>query len=115
MTSNNPRKYFQNLILLKILKVNFKRIALFSSYLLNVKYLTNIEFLVLYSFINKDYKTEYSINVTDWMGKSNLLPLQNNFDKLLKGFLETPGRLVQPSYNYYVIMQTSYYILYYFV
>ncbi|XP_022169138.1 peroxidase-like [Myzus persicae] len=57
---------------------------------------------VQFNFINKDYKTEYSINVTDWMGKSNLLPLQNNFDKLLKGFLETPGRLVQPSYNYYI-------------
>ncbi|XP_026807325.1 peroxidase-like [Rhopalosiphum maidis] len=57
---------------------------------------------VQFNFINKDYKTEFSINVTDWMRESNLLPLQNNFDKLLKGFLETPGRLLQPSYNFYI-------------
>lgn len=54
--------------------------------------------------MNEDYEVEYSVNVTDWMRESNLLPVENNFDRLLKGFLETPGRLVQPSYNFFVII-----------
>lgn len=56
-----------------------------------------------YSFMNKNYSIENVVNVTDWMLKPYLLPLGNNFDKLLKGFLETPGRISQPSYNFYVI------------
>lgn len=61
-------------------------------------------FAFLYvSFMNKDYKIENSVNVTDWMLKPDLLPLDDNFDKLLKGFLETAGRVAQPSYNFYVI------------
>lgn len=55
-----------------------------------------------YSFIDKDYNIKYSVNVTDWMSKPDLLPLKNNFDELFKGFLETPGRIPQPSYNFYV-------------
>ncbi|KAL4142196.1 hypothetical protein QTP88_004702 [Uroleucon formosanum] len=57
---------------------------------------------VQFNFMNEDYKIEYSVNVTDWMRESNLLPIENNFDKLLKGFLETPGRLLQPSYNFFI-------------
>lgn len=53
--------------------------------------------------MDKDYKIEDSIIITDWLAKANLLPLDNNFDKLLKGLLETPGRIPQPSYNFYVI------------
>jgi len=44
------------------------------------------------------------------MTKSDLIPLSDNFGKLLKGFIETPGRMVQPSYNFYV---SSQYYLYY--
>jgi len=40
--------------------------------------------------VNKDYKIESSIKITDWMVKSDLIPLGDNFDKLLKGFIETP-------------------------
>jgi len=54
--------------------------------------------------MNKDYKIENSIKITDWMLKSDLIPLGDNFDKLLKGFIETPGRMVQPSFNFYVII-----------
>lgn len=53
--------------------------------------------------MNKKYGIENSINVTDWLNKPNLLPVDDNFDKLIKGFLETPGRVAQPSYNFYVI------------
>jgi hypothetical protein len=54
--------------------------------------------------MNNDYKIESSENITDWMLRPVLLPVKDNFDKLLKGFLETPGRMVQPSYNFYVIL-----------
>lgn len=54
--------------------------------------------------MNKDYKIVQSINITDWVKKPNLLPIDNNFDMLLKGFLETPGRVTQPSYNFFVIL-----------
>jgi hypothetical protein len=68
--------------------------------------------------MNKDYKTEFSVNVTDCLANPNLIPLNENFDKLIKGFLETPGRPVQPSYNFYVILsphlyQTAYYVIYF--
>lgn len=52
--------------------------------------------------MNKDYKIENSVIITDWILNADLIPLDNNFDKLLKGFIETPGRMVQPSYNFYV-------------
>lgn len=54
--------------------------------------------------MDSDYKIESSEKVTDWMLRPVLLPIKYNFDKLLKGFLETPGRIVQPSYNFYVIL-----------
>lgn len=60
-----------------------------------------------YSFMSKDYVVENSINVTDWMANPDLLPIGNNFDKLFKGFLETPGRISQPSYNFFVILKTK--------
>lgn len=41
--------------------------------------------------------------ITDWMSDPYLLPIGNNFDKLLKGFLETAGRVAQPSFNFFVI------------
>jgi len=41
--------------------------------------------------------------ITDWMSNPDMLPINNNFDKLLKGFLETAGRAPQSSYNFYVI------------
>jgi peroxidase len=52
--------------------------------------------------MNKNYKIENSAKITDWMLNSDLIPFDNNFDKLLKGFIETPGRMVQSSYNFYV-------------
>lgn len=54
------------------------------------------------NFMNKDYKIENSAIITDWILNADLIPLDNNFDKLLKGFIETPGRMVQPSYNFYL-------------
>jgi hypothetical protein len=68
--------------------------------------------------MNEDYKTEFSINVTDYLENPKLIPMNNNFDKLIKGFLETPGRPVQPSYNFYVILsshsyQAVYYVIYF--
>lgn len=53
--------------------------------------------------MNKNYQIEDSIIVTDWMQKPDLFPIDNNFDKILKGFLETAGRVSQPSYNFYVM------------
>lgn len=46
------------------------------------------------------------------MVKPDLLPKKNNYDELLRGFLETPGRIPQPSYNFYVILsqKISYYV-----
>ncbi|XP_025194656.1 peroxidase-like isoform X2 [Melanaphis sacchari] len=52
------------------------------------------------NLMNKDYEIEKSIRLTDWMTKSDLIPINDNFDKLLKGFIETPGRVFQPSYNF---------------
>jgi len=52
--------------------------------------------------MNNDYKIENSAIITNWLLNADLIPLDNNFDKLLKGFIETPGRMVQPSYNFYV-------------
>ncbi|XP_001944613.1 peroxidase [Acyrthosiphon pisum] len=57
---------------------------------------------VEFNFVNKDYKIDNSIKITDWMVKADLIPLGDNFDKLLKGFIETPGRMAQPSYNFYI-------------
>jgi len=57
---------------------------------------------VQFNFMNKNNKIENSAKITDWMLNSDLIPHDNNFDKLLKGFIETPGRMVQPSYNFYI-------------
>jgi len=59
--------------------------------------------------MNKNYKIENSVKITDWMVNPSLLPIDNNFDKLLKGLIETPGRMVQPSYNFYVSLSLYYY------
>lgn len=58
--------------------------------------------------MNKNYETEFSVNVTDWTANPVLIPQGNNFDELIKGFVETPGRPVQPSYNFFVISSHSY-------
>jgi len=58
--------------------------------------------------MNKNYKIEKSVKIIDWMLVSDPLPIDNNFDKLLKGFIETPGRMVQPSYNFYVSLSINY-------
>lgn len=52
------------------------------------------------------------MTITDWMSDPHLLPIDNNFDKLLKGFLETAGRIPQPSYNFFVIILYIFQILY---
>jgi len=52
--------------------------------------------------MNNNYEIEKWVRIIDWMLVSDPLPIDNNFDKLLKGFIETPGRIVQPSYNFYV-------------
>ncbi|CAI6365415.1 unnamed protein product [Macrosiphum euphorbiae] len=54
------------------------------------------------NFMNNNYKIENWVKIIDWMLVSDPLPIDNNFDKLLKGFIETPGRIVQPSYNFYM-------------
>lgn len=61
--------------------------------------------------MDNDYNIESSENITDWMLRPTLLPVKDNFDKLLKGFLETPGRMVQPSYNFYVILSDVPYLV----
>lgn len=53
--------------------------------------------------MNSNYNVESSMIITDWMSDPHLLPIGNNFDKLIKGFLETAGRVAQPSYNFFVI------------
>lgn len=58
--------------------------------------------------MNKDYKIENRVIITDWMLRSDILPADDNFDKLLKGLIETPGRMVQPSYNFYVRLSLNY-------
>lgn len=50
--------------------------------------------------MKNDYNIEFAVNITDVMQKSDLIPIDNHFEKLLKGFLETPGRVPQPSYNF---------------
>lgn len=52
--------------------------------------------------MDKDYQLENPVTITDWLSISDFLPRDHNFDKLLKGFLETPGRIPQHSYNFYV-------------
>jgi len=69
---------------------------------INLKLIKHLILNVDISFMNKDYKIENSAIITDWILNADLIPLDNNFDKLLKGFIETPGRMVQPSYNFYV-------------
>lgn len=59
-------------------------------------------FFSLFSLMDKNYKIVDSFSITDWLTKPNLLLLDDNFDELLKGLLETPGRISQPSYNFYV-------------
>lgn len=54
--------------------------------------------------MSKDYVVENSMNITDWMANPDLLSIDYNFDKLFKGFLEIPGRISQPSYNFFVIL-----------
>lgn len=53
--------------------------------------------------MNKDYEIVKSINITDFMPTPDMLPVDDNFDQLFKGLLETPGRISQPSYNFFVI------------
>lgn len=55
--------------------------------------------------MDNNYKIVNSMSINDWLTKPNLLSLDNNFDKLLRGLLETPGRIPQPSYNFYVIIE----------
>ena len=62
--------------------------------------------------MNKNNKIENSGKITDWMLNADLIPFDNNFDKLLKGFIETPGRMVQPSYNFYVSYYRKLFIIY---
>lgn len=53
--------------------------------------------------MDKNYKIVDSISITDWFTKLDLLSLDNNFDELLNGLLETAsGRISRPSYNFYV-------------
>lgn len=58
--------------------------------------------------MNNNYKIENWVRIIDWILVSDPLPIDNNFDKLLKGFIETPGRIVQPSYNFYVSFSLNY-------
>jgi len=58
--------------------------------------------------MDKNYKIENRVKITDWTLVSDPLPVDNNFDKLFKGFIETPGRMVQPSYNFYVSLWLNY-------
>lgn len=53
--------------------------------------------------MNDDYEIVNAINITDWMNYPDMLPIDGIFDKFFKGLLETPGRLAQPSYNFFVI------------
>lgn len=51
------------------------------------------------SFIDKMYKVAFQVNLTDWMDRPDLLPMGQNFDWLIRGLVETPGREYQASYN----------------
>lgn len=51
------------------------------------------------SFIDKMYKIAFQVNLTDWMDRPELLYMGQNFDWLMRGLLETPGREYQASYN----------------
>ncbi|XP_025201922.1 peroxidase-like [Melanaphis sacchari] len=51
------------------------------------------------NFIDKMYKVAFQVNLTDWMDRPDLLPMGKNVDWLTRGFVETPGREYQPSYN----------------
>lgn len=53
--------------------------------------------LFFLSLIGENYTDSRSVLLTDWMDKPDLLP--DNFDYLLRGILETPTRIEQPSYN----------------
>ncbi|XP_001946575.2 peroxidase [Acyrthosiphon pisum] len=50
-------------------------------------------------FIDSNFTTVQVVNVTDWMNCPYLLQQGSNYDHLLRGLLNTEGRLSQPSYN----------------
>lgn len=45
------------------------------------------------------YQIALQVNLTDWMDRPDLLPIDQNVDWLARGLLETPGREYQSSYN----------------
>jgi len=51
------------------------------------------------------YKIAFQVNLTDWMNKPDLLPMGQNINWLMRGFVETPGRKYQASYNSLVRFQ----------
>lgn len=52
---------------------------------------------MIYSLIAANYSTVDQVEPSRILLKPDLLV--GNFDNMLRGFLETPGRLTQPSYN----------------
>ncbi|XP_050523245.1 peroxidase-like isoform X1 [Daktulosphaira vitifoliae] len=55
-----------------------------------------------FKLINENYTEESTFIITDWMSKPNLLLVDDNYDKFIRGFLETPMRVSQPSYNFFI-------------
>lgn len=52
-----------------------------------------------FSLIDENHYDFSHVLLTDWMDKPDILPMSNSFDRLLRGFQETPTRIDQPSYN----------------
>lgn len=65
----------------------------------------NFQLRIHFRFVDSNYTTVKTINVTDWTYRPYLLEQESNYDDLLRGLLYTEGRPSQPSYNELVLFE----------
>lgn len=53
--------------------------------------------------MNENYNIMSSVRLNEWMSKPDALVKRSNFDDLLRGMTQTPGRAPKPSYNFLVL------------
>lgn len=58
----------------------------------------------LNSFVDEHYNLLKSVKLNEWMSIPDPLVKGSNFNNLLRGMAQTPGRAPRPSYNFLVIV-----------
>ncbi|VVC25641.1 Haem peroxidase,Haem peroxidase, animal type [Cinara cedri] len=53
-----------------------------------------------YNLVDENYKTTSSIKLHEWISNPDILVERSNFDDILRGMAQTPGRAPSPSYNF---------------